>query len=154
MLQLKTEDLSKVSDELFKIVGTVMQLQLKANQYNHTLGYIDAEYEKAPGLLGLQTEVIQALNPIRSGIREKDTAHMLEAKGLALKNFQTYGYPHVGELFRPHMTLGRLHTNDNAALEVLDSITEYTGSFVKLGLFEMGDNGTCIRKLGEWPLLS
>ena len=76
------------------------------------------------------------------------------ASGLALEDYQRYGYKHVGELFRPHMTLSRLSSTNDAALQVLGDISAFDGIFLKLGLFEMGDNGTCTRKLSERQLLN
>lgn len=153
MLQLKTEDLDKARTLLSNIARATTPLQLTANRYDHTEGFIDAEYQTTSELAGLQNDVIKVLNSIRDGMREKDRARMQEANGLALENYQHYGYKHVGELFRPHMTLSRLSSNNDTALQVLGDIRAFDGIFLKLGLFEMGDNGTCIRKLGKWQLL-
>lgn len=149
MLQLKIEDLSNVQSILEKIASAFSPLLLKAARYDHTMGFIDAEYEIIPELASLQEQVIQALNPIRDGMREKDKTRMQEATGLKLKNFQNYGYPAVGELFRPHITLSRLKENNQTALQSLGDLSRFDGVFLKIGLFEMGDNGTCVRKIHE-----
>ncbi len=152
MLQLNTDAIGKVEELLATIARVFSPLQLKASRYDHTMGFVDAEYEALPELAGLQDQVIKALNPIRNGMREKDKARMQEAEGLALKNFQDFGYKYAGELFRPHITLSRLNADNTAALDVLDNISGFDGIFLKLGLFEMGDNGTCIRKISEFNL--
>ena len=153
MLQLKTVDLPKVDEILSKIARVTTPLQLKAYRYDHTMGFIDAEYEKTPELIGLQQDVIKALNPIRDGMRKKDVERMREAEGLALENFQNFGYKPVGELFRPHMSLSRLKEDNPKALEVLGGINDFDGAFMQLGLFEMGDNGTCVRKINTYNFL-
>ncbi|MBP6005281.1 hypothetical protein KA531_00005, partial [Candidatus Saccharibacteria bacterium] len=61
-------------------------------------------------------------------------------------------YPAVGDLFRPHITLTRLKEHNPNVLELLQQdITTFNGVFDRLGLFEMGENGTCIRKIAEFP---
>lgn len=154
MLQLKIEDLPQVEESLSRLARVITPLQLQAYRYDHTMGFIDAEYERLPELVGLQQEVIDVLNPIRDGMRKKDIERMHEAEGLALENFQNYGYKSVGELFRPHMTLSRLKYDNPTALDVLDSASNFSGAFMQLGLFEMGDNGTCVRKIKAFDFLA
>ena len=152
MLQLKIEDISKVEEQLAMIARSFSQLRLRGSRYDNEMAFIDVEYERAPELIELQNQVIEALNPIRDGLREKDKPRMEAATGLKRENFEKYGYPYVGELFRPHMTLSRLEEDNPDALNILDEPSEFSGSFVGLGLFEMGDNGTCIRKIKEFDL--
>ena len=154
MLQLKVEDLPEVEEVLAAIANVTMALELQACRYDHATGFIDAEYEKAPALVHLQRDVIKALNPIRDGMRKKDIERMQNAQGLALENFQAYGYKYVGELFRPHMTLTRLKEDNPKALEVLHQFSTFNGVFTRLGLFEMGDNGTCVREIKTFDFLS
>lgn len=153
MLQLKIDDLPVVEEALSKIARVTTPPQLQAHRYDHTRGFIDAEYEKSPELVCLQRDVIKLLNPIRDGMRKKDMGRMKEAEGLALENFQNYGYKAVGELFRPHMTFARLKSNNLQALKVLGTLSDFNGPFMQLGLFEMGDNGTCIRKIKTFDFL-
>ena len=153
MLQLKIEDIATVEQLLAEIAAQFSPLQLEAHRYDHTTGFIDVEYAATPELVELQNKVIAALNPIRDGLREKDKPRMEAATGLKRENFEKYGYPYVGELFRPHMTLSRLKADNPDALNILGKPSEFNGAFMKLGLFEMGDNGTCIRKINEFSLL-
>ncbi len=150
--QLKAEDIPKVDEALASIARSVSPLQLKARTYSYEhdgYHFIDVEYEKTAELLGLQKSVIEAVNPLREGMREKDKERMLSAEGLSLENYQKYGYNLVGELFRPHISLTRLKTEDHDVSKVLDDLHDFDGSFVALGLFETGDHGTAIRKLTE-----
>ena len=152
MFQLKNDALENVKELLADIASRYTKLELKATQFDHTLGFVDAEYARTAELDNLQLEVITALNPIRDGMREKDKARMQDATGLSLQNFERYGYKYVGELFRPHLTLSRLSDQQPESLTALGECELYNGNFTKLGLFEMGDNGTCIRKISEWQL--
>jgi len=153
MLQLNTGGFDNVEQLLKKIARAYSPLQLRAQRYDQTMGYIDADYKKIPELIGLQAEVIKAMNPVRDGMRAKDKARMQEATGLARKNYEEYGWQSVGDLFRPHLTLGRLKSNDASALELLGGSSQFDGAFLKLGLFETGDNGTAIRKIFEFDFL-
>jgi hypothetical protein len=102
MFELATEDISKVEATLSAIARATTPLRLEAYRYDHTMCFVDAEFKKFPKLVSLQDDVIKAINPIRTGMRKKDKERMKEAEGLALQNFQNYGYKAVGELFRPH----------------------------------------------------
>ncbi len=152
MLELELDDLEQVKTLLDSIAASTSKLELQAIRYDHTQCFVDAEYQRTTALDTLQLTVIDALNPVRHGMREKDKVRMLEASGLALQNFKDYGYKPVGELFRPHVTFTRLTSEQPGVLSTLGEINQYGGIFIKIGLFEMGDNGNCVRKLGEWDL--
>lgn len=152
MCQLSLKSIPRIEEQLSAISHSMSALQLEAYRYDHSKCYIDAEYKKFPELVGIQEGVIKAVNPIREGMREKDVDRMKEAEGLALKNFQDYGYKYIGELFRPHLTLTRLKAENLKSIEELDDVSRFSGVFLKLGLFEMGDNGTAVRKLAEFEL--
>lgn len=152
MLQLKEDDLENVKSLLAEIASKTSILNLKASNYEQKEAYVDVEYARNEQTDSLQQQVVATLNPIRDGMREKDKARMLEATGLALENFQNYGYKYVGELFRPHITFTRFGNEQPTAQELLPELATFNGTFTKLGLFEMGDNGTCVRKIAEFDL--
>jgi 2'-5' RNA ligase len=86
-------------------------------------------------------------------MRESDIRKMQDATGIKLENLQKYGYPAVGKLFRPHITLTRLKEHNPKVLEVLPpKVDTFSGILDSIGLFEMGENGTCIRKIAQFPL--
>ena len=154
MLELKVEDIPRVEELLSNITKAFPPFQLEAYRYDHTMGFIDAEYRRLPELDSLQEKIVTALNPIRNGMRAKDRERMAVAEGVALKNFQDYGYKNIGELFRPHMSLTRLKEANDSALQTLEDAVEFGGTFLRLGLFEMGDNGTCVREIKTFGLLA
>lgn len=153
MLRLKQADIEIVQTKLKAIAGSSHIQQLVAKQYYQAMGFVDVEYGRNESLDHLQQKIVSALNPVRNGMRAKDEERMLEAEGLALQNFQMYGYKYVGELFRSHMSLTRLSNEQSSVKEMLPELAEFNGMFTKLGLFEMGDNGTCVRSIFELPLL-
>lgn len=158
MFQLDENDIAKVEDILAEIAKNFSTILAKATAYRlgegFGVGYVDPEYEVTDELSSLQQKVIEKINPIRSGMRESDIKKMQDAEGLKLGNLQKYGYPAVGELFRPHITLTRLKEHKPEVLSSLPDINSFNGLFDRVGLFEMGENGTCIRKIAEFNLLS
>lgn len=152
MTQLKSEDLDAVKTILAGIAGSTPQLNLTANRYDQSGGYIDAEYTRNEAIGRLQMAVIAAINPLRDGLREKYEARILTSTGKIRENLETYGYREVGELFRPHMTFTRFASGQPIDVSELPQPSQFSGLFVKLGLFEMGDNGTCARKIAEVDL--
>jgi hypothetical protein len=158
MFQLNESDIPKVEIALKGIAALSQTILGKATRYflgeGFGVGYIDPEYEVTEELSSLQHGVIEAINPLRAGMRESDIIKMQDATGEKLENLKTYGYPAVGTLFRPHMTLTRLKAHTPEALDVLPDSNTFTGAFDRIGLFEMGTNGTCIRQLAVFDLPS
>jgi hypothetical protein len=152
MTQLKEADLASVKAILSDIAASTQPFDLAATRYGQTDGYIDADYTRTAVLDRLQMAVVETINPIRDGMREKDTARMREATGKVRENLEQYGYRGVGELFRPHMTLTRFADEKIIDTDSLPEPNEFSGRFVSLGLFEMGDNGTCARKIADFKL--
>lgn len=150
MTQLKNTDVEEVIRLLTTIATTAPSFSLIADTYFQKEGYIDANYVRTAELDALQMTVIDAINPIRDGMRDKDKARLPLTEGLARKNLEQYGYRGVGELFRPHMTLTRFVSSAKINTSTLPPVSDFSGQFPKLGLFEMGANGTCIRKIVEF----
>lgn len=118
----------------------------------HGKGYVDVTFERNDEVDALQARVVAVFNELRAGMRESDKQKMADATGTKLKNLQEYGYPAIGELFRPHITLAKFPVDVEPDLSVLSSAADFDGTFTRLGLFEMGQNGTCIRKIAEFGL--
>lgn len=157
MFQLNEPDISKIEEVLAGIAEDTNVISATATAYRlgegFGVGYVDPEYKVTDELRALQNKVVEAVNPIRAGMRESDIAKMQDAKGVKLENLQKYGYPAIGELFRPHITLTRLKKHNPGVLEFLPKdISTFNGVFDRIGLFEMGSNGTCIRKIAEYEL--
>jgi hypothetical protein len=154
MTQLKVSDMGRVQEILADIAARASVFDLAANGYWLDARYFDADYKKTNALADLQMAVINAINPIRDGLRGKDQAHLLTAEGVARENLKTYGYRGVGELFRPHMTFTRF-ADEQLAMDVIKKPDAHVfdGAFDRIGLYEMGDNGTCVRRIAEFPLI-
>ncbi len=140
----------KLDSQLIKVL-VLSQSQLEAIINNKPMGFVDVEYGGSEPLNHLQQEIVSALNSVRNDMRDKDRERMQEAEGLVLQNFQVYGYKYVGELFRPHVSFTRFGNEQLVASEQLPDFAEFSG-FTRLGLFEMGDNGACVRKIADFEL--
>ena len=154
MTQLRSDSLERSIQLLAEIAANSFAINLTATTYHQAEGYIDAEYKRDSDIEGLQRKVISIINPIRDGIREKDKVRMFSTTGLARENLEKYGYRGVGELFSPHLSLTRFKDGQDIATDGLPPYADLSGQFTKLGLFEMGDNGTCVRKIAEFEFQS
>jgi hypothetical protein len=160
MAQLSKGQLEKASDELQKIALQFSPLHLNTTKYaQDNEGMIEVQYERIPEVVALQQSVLVSINPLRDGLRKKNplgyllTEQRAKAQGEELSNLDQYGYDEVGNLFRPHITFTRFIDKERMFdTTVLPPITELSGLFPKIGLFLLGENGTCIEKIGEWSL--
>ncbi len=144
MLQLAVPDLAKAKRVLSKIASETVPLHLEAYRPYRSSGYVDVEYQRFNKFDSLQMDVVDALNSLRNGMYVDEIKRMETAEGLKLENLQQYGYQNIGELFRPHMTFTRL--TPGVAFKI-DDVTRFSGMFPGLGIFELGDNGTCARSI-------
>lgn len=152
MLQLRTEDIDEAGKRLSEIAKATTGLSLRAQKYWQARGFIDAEYEKPKLLSEFQDQVIGTLNPLRDGMIAEEAGRMHEASGLRLENYKQYGWNAIGELFRPHLTLTCFKNDEDISTLELPDISLFDSTFSKIGLFELGSNGTCIRKIDEFKL--
>lgn len=152
MTQLKVSDLGEACTHLAAVASTMSPVDLHPKGYFQKWGYIDVDCERSDAFVAAQQAVLAAINPIRDGMRAKDQVRLQAATGEERQNLETYGYQGIGELFRPHITLTRF--TDEAPIDTahFPPISEFRGQFVKLGLFEMGDNGTCVREIARFAL--
>lgn len=152
MTQLKVDDLDKVAEVLTLEASKTQILDLIATGYGQVKGFLDVEYQRIEALDALQITVVNAINPIRDEMIEKDKERMREATDIARDNFEKFGYKYVGELFRPHATLTRFIDEHGIDISDLPEFESFSGQFTKLGLFEMGGNGTCIQQIAAYDL--
>jgi hypothetical protein len=152
MLELKIDDYEKIQQILEDIARMHGQFNLQAYKYDQKMGFIDAEYAISPKLNELQDHVVTALNPLRNGMREKDIQRMEQAEGIKRRYFEQYGYPNIYELFRPHLSFTRFDSDELYDTSLFPDVSEFSGTFDRLGFFESGDNGTCIKLISSHQL--
>lgn len=158
MFQMDIENQERCISALQQLAAQTAVQRLKQDGYfyqdtGHGKGYVDVAFERNNVVDSLQERAIATFNSLRAGMRESDKAKMADASGVKLVNLQKYGYPAAGELFRPHITLTKFPVELTPDLSALPPVETFSGVFDRVGLFEMGQNGTCIRKIAEFSLL-
>jgi 2'-5' RNA ligase len=153
MLRLSAEGLQEALASLNVIASNAAAITATAFHYHYTKEYLDIEYTKSTELTVLQEEIITALNPIRNGLRENDKIRLLTATGEERENILNFGYRSVGDQFHPHLTFTRFNNPQEGILETLPSTHIFTGTYISLGIFEMGENGTCVNPVESWALV-
>ena len=153
MLQLNKAGLDKAIELLSDMVSDMTTVRVIADKYHYEANYVDVEYVKTKELELLQAKIIEKLNPIRDGLREKDKERLASAVGETKFNLENYGYRSIGGIFYPHLTFARFTSSQEDVLRSLPLKDRFSGIFDKLGVYEMGDNGTCVREVKTWNLI-
>ncbi len=152
MFRAEEEKLPAIIEKLQSIAARTESLSFESNQYVQDEGYIDADYQKTNAVRELQQTVVGAINPLRDGLRPRDEAKLEHIDAVAQQNLRQFGDWRIDELFRPHITFARFKNRLPIPLEDMGAPTAFNGRYPKLALFEMGPNGTCVRKIKEFDL--
>lgn len=155
MVRISQEQLPQVIACLQHMAAQYAPVQAIATSYNvgkgFGAGYIDPQYEKTAELIALQAHVLQAVEPLRNGHLPGHEQKLQNASAVKKQNLETYGYDAIGELFRPHMTLTRFTREIALPQHLLPPVSEFSGMFNAVGIYEMGQNGTCVRIVHKEP---
>jgi hypothetical protein len=150
--QLSPPGLSMTTEVLQAMAAQLSPITLSAAEYEQAGAYLLLNYQRTDELVRLHMRVMNAINPLRDGMSQGDTARLHETRGKVRQNLETYGTQWVGELFKPHITITRFAERRELAANDLPDIRQFDGRFVKLGLFETGEFGTCVRRIAEFEL--
>ncbi|MEK7173374.1 MAG: 2'-5' RNA ligase family protein [Patescibacteria group bacterium] len=146
MTEFPLENIKEISKNLKQLASETKPFIIESTGYKQDNdGYIYVSYQISLKIKKLQTDIVKLLNPLRRGlIRKNDKLRIRLGKysKAQQKNVQLYGYRGVGNEFNPHLTFAKLETFDKTALSL---IPKYDFSFEasKIGLFYLGDYGTC-----------
>jgi hypothetical protein len=161
MANFRPEDLPEVTKRLAALAANSAALPLAALRYGHNRdeGMFEVFYPRTPAIELLQQEIINALNPLRQGLRHRDPVGRLLAEWIdrtspeARRNLERYGYDEVGGLFEPHITLTRFVRRDHQVdLAMLPPLPVFDATCSVLALYDMGEHGTCLAESGRWEL--
>ncbi|TKK78905.1 hypothetical protein FDA94_36560 [Herbidospora galbida] len=113
-------------------------------------GMFELFYRKTGAVTRLQEDLLAALGPLRTGLRERDPVgrvlaeHRLVAPPEARANLDRHGYDEIGELFRPHITMTRFRERGlQVPAELLPPARSFDEVYRTLALCVMGEHGTC-----------
>jgi len=152
MAQINTDMLDEVGRRLLAIAQNTAQITMTPKEYHQDWGYLGVAFARESLSDKLQMDVVNAINPIRDGLRDRDKERLKLATGRERENIEQYGYRSIDDLFAPHITITRFKSREDIDTTKLKNINDLTTRFTKIGVFEMGDNGTCIRQIMEFNL--
>jgi len=156
--EFSKKNIPKIIETVEKMSKETGKLGLSIVRFSGEDGSVIIELEKTSRMKKIHETVVGALNHFRNGkIREKYLNRIKEKKygKEQVEMIEKYGYPNVLKLYRPHLTLGRLISQEVAARVVANlnsSNTLKAIEIVKMGISEMGSNGTCTNIIKEFDL--
>ncbi len=152
-------------DEVLAAVRSVTQrcapVRAEGTEYRHNpQGAPEVYFVPTSAWHLLQQEVIAAVEPLRRGrLRATDPAGDMLAEVVRrlerdapddarLRQLRRYGYDEISDRFHPHVTLAWPVNGWRASWDGLPEPAAFSAALSDLGVFEMGDYGTCVRRLG------
>lgn len=155
MLQIEESTIPQISNILEALASQTDPIALEAlPDYFCRGGYTDVQYGPNQNRDVLQEKVIESLNPLRSGIAAVSQKRA-NTEGKIGEYIRDYGYWGIKELARPHITFTKfLEPPVEDITHLLPSNPEkiFSGTFSRLGFFEIDTNGSCIRKIATFDL--
>jgi len=148
------EKMSEVLEAVEQVSKSFFPIKFKYKRIDSLQGYIGISFDQAPEIKAIHKQIVEALNPLREGrIREKYSEYQMQFTDAQLKNIKEYGYPDEMNLYDPHLTITRLKDEDKTE-EIIPTINWDIPEFVvsKIGVYEMGENGTCKELIKEFNL--
>lgn len=154
--EFPTKNIDTIYEQLIDITDKLNPFTVPFTKFEGDSGYIGIGLEKTEEIVHLHTTVVEAISPLREGrLREKYTNDEYRAKLSAeqLHNIDTLGYPAILNLFDPHITIIRFDE-----VEVAERLMEELSWDIEdmtietIGVFTMGENGTCKELLKEFKV--
>jgi 2'-5' RNA ligase len=147
-------NIREVISRVNEIAKGIEKFKLLFGDFSRVDGYVGINFRKTEEVTGIHKKILRKLNPLREGrIREKYPD--LIKKGVyppeQVKLINEYGYDKVLDFYEPHLTLGRFVNDEDATRalrELKNSVKLDKVLITKIGVSEMGPNGTCI-KIGK-----
>lgn len=152
MLEIPIKNLDAVFEKVKQITNSISPIEGVFGDFNSNSGFMDVEVKKTTKLQKFHEQIIEEINPLRFGYKINNQKK-LKNKDLKKDNILKYGFPYAMELYRPHLTLGRLK-NEKLAQEKIKNIRWPIEKFRidTIGVFKSGDHGTCVKLLKKFKL--
>lgn len=125
-------------------------------------GGVEVKLQRSKHIDELHRKIIKELNPLREGrLREKyrHSDYPLkfpeERRELMTRMMIKVGYPRVLDAYNPHISITRFENPKITEKSIEKAEWKINTMRVeKIGIFTMGDHGTCKKLLNEFSLLS
>ncbi len=150
---LEEQMLPRVIETLGKIATTTAPFILEQGTYYPEQGiWVGVRYVADKAILDLHTAIIEATKGYRvieDDARYKSRWSELESR--ERKNIQDCGWAHAFTSYSPHISFTKLQA---PRADVLAHLPQRDFSFLAdhIGLYELGDNGTCVRLVADFRL--
>jgi 2'-5' RNA ligase len=145
----------EVLETIEKLVKNFSPIKFVPKEIETSQGYFGIAAQYSDEIKKIHEAIVEKLNPLREGhLREKYlNAYNMKFSEEKMQNIQKYGYADSMSLYNPHITITRLK-DDGVAEKVAKEIAVPFGEFAidKIGVFRMGENGTCIELIKEFNL--
>jgi len=147
-----TKNIDSIKSALTSLANQIRPLDIRMNNLSVLLEFLFWDAVKTPELLALQSAVVAALNPFREGSllsEDRQRLDMPDFPQVMKDNIQTYGYPLIGDLYSPHISLTRF-TDSTLALKAQRQLETPSMQFTvsSLHLANRGPDGT-VNKIFE-----
>lgn len=149
---------AEVLSRVEKLAASTPKLTLKYVHATSSQGYIGLQLASTDSVRSLHEQLVEKLNPLRGGrlrdkYREDASDYHVRFSAKQKENIKNYGYPGAMALYRPHMTVIRLK-NEQEAQKVAEKLSWVIGemTFVQIGVYAMGEHGTCTKELAVFDL--
>ncbi len=150
---LAESSLSTVVSTLGAVLRTTKPFPLEQETYYPDQGvWVGVRYVASKPILDLHTTIIDAIKEYR--VIEDDTRYAErwpEMNPEERKNLKVCGWAHAYTRYSPHITFTKLR---EPRAGILDHLLQQEFSFVAdhIGLYELGENGTCVRLIADFWL--
>lgn len=151
----------KIFESLKNVSRRNKSMNLRFTDFGAEYGWIGINIKNSREILNLHKEVITELNPLRDGhIREEygepSRKHpiKIEFSPEQQENIDNYGHPMVMDLYKPHMTIIRLESVEEAATATEDlkwGVENFTAT--SLAAYRSGEHGTCRELIQEFSFV-
>jgi len=141
---------------LAKECSNYLKINLSFKEVNHTKGFIVVYFKHDLGIMNFHKKILQQFNPFRENhlsIKQKSQEYRSQLTKKQTANLDKYGYVNCMDLYKPHLTITRLY-DEKLAKDIIKGISWNIDKFIaeKLGVFKMGDHGTCIELVKKFNL--
>jgi len=145
-----------VSEVVKSIASQFSKLPFKFKEVESHQGFIGINFQNTSQIKEIHEKIVESLNPLRKGhIRSRykqddcQTRHSIGQQ----KNIKLFGYPDILDLYQPHLTIIRLK-DENVAKRITKEIKWKSKEFFvsKLGIYTMGEHGTCSKLVSKSSL--
>jgi len=162
--EFPVKNLGKIAARLEALAKEYRAFENKLEGFVPTLvdpGGVEVKLKKLKEIDELHRKIVKELNPLREGhLREEyrrpdyPLNFPEDKRELMTKIMKEVGYPRVLDAYNPHLSITRFENPEIAEKAIEKTEWKINSMRVeKIGIFTMGDYGTCKKLLNEFSLL-